>query len=488
MNILAHITPTQKLYLSSILGSILISIWLNINTLINPDGVLYLQASQAFLQGGLDASLAVYDWPFYSILIALLHQITFLSLEHAALLLNTLLCIAIVTAFISLVKVLHGNFQVQVCALIVILVHTGLNDYRAYIIRDFGHWAFMLYALYFLILYAQNRRLRDAIAWGCAIFIAFLFRTEAVFVMILAPLCLLFASEHTFKQRLIDTALGYVFFIPLVILGVLTIDLLSANPWLNAADSIQWVTRIQNEIEQFRPIISHHVRDNELIYFMLGGLLGYFFIRLFILLTLPYTLLLGMALYQRLMPASIARRLLITFILIYTAVVLAFLSYQFFLAGRYIMPIVLLLSLWVPFALSAIYDRWKKRKTWLFPFVVLLLVYMLGDSVISSASTQLYMKDAGIWLGDHALENTTSLTNNQQVSHYSQHAVYVRDNALIKLLDSGDWKKVDYLAIASKNADTSLRERLDLLPMKPIQVFSNENGSRIDIYQINENN
>ncbi len=203
---LLPLSPGQRLYFLAILGSIILSWLLNRNALINPDGVLYIQTAQAFLQGGLDAALAVYKWPFYSILIALIHQITQLSMDNAAILLNTFLCILIVTGFISLVKRLGGNYQVQVCAAIIILLHTGLNDHRAYIIRDFGHWAFMLYAVYFLIVYAQNRQLRYALAFGCSIFIAFLFRTEALFILLFAPLALLLPTQGlSLAQRLVQT-------------------------------------------------------------------------------------------------------------------------------------------------------------------------------------------------------------------------------------------------------------------------------------------
>ncbi|HHA19656.1 MAG TPA: hypothetical protein ENK70_08130, partial [Methylophaga sp.] len=59
--------------------------------IINSDGIMYIELSQAYLDGGLIASAKVYNWPFFSILVALIHQITQLSLETSTYVLNTIL-------------------------------------------------------------------------------------------------------------------------------------------------------------------------------------------------------------------------------------------------------------------------------------------------------------------------------------------------------------------------------------------------------------
>jgi len=71
--------------------SLALSIWLIlINPLINRDAILYLTTAEAYLQEGLIASLTLFDRPFLSILIALLHKFTGLSLLHAGLVLNAM--------------------------------------------------------------------------------------------------------------------------------------------------------------------------------------------------------------------------------------------------------------------------------------------------------------------------------------------------------------------------------------------------------------
>src|SRR5574338_787231 len=44
--------------------------------IINPDGVLYIDTAQAFLDKGLSGALASYPWPFYPILIGLVSHLS----------------------------------------------------------------------------------------------------------------------------------------------------------------------------------------------------------------------------------------------------------------------------------------------------------------------------------------------------------------------------------------------------------------------------
>ena len=478
-------TPTQRLYSLAILASMAFSLWLTSNILVNNDGILYLQTAQAYLQSGFEDARNLYGWPFYSILIALMHQLTHLPLEQAAFLLDNFLCVLIVTGFIALTKKLGGNFQVQVCAAIVILCHIGFNEYREYIIRDFGHWAFLLYALYFLIAYAQKPRLHWALAWGCSIGIACLFRIEALFIMLFAPLVILLPTEGlSFKKRLLRTLGAYMVFIILLITAFISIllnnrlfvELFAANQWVISLNRLHFKPMIFEKLIEFRQIIPSFVKNNELGYMLTGALLSYFFVRLFLLISPFYTLLTGVALYKKSMPSFTGQRILWACILIYTSIILGFLFYRFFLTGRYIMPVALLLSLWAPFGLSAIYDAWKKRKTWLFPASVALLLYMLIDSLYSFGTSQLYIRDAGVWMKTHLSANNIICTNNKQVSYYSQIAIYKEDTVT-------SWQGCNYLAVFSVKDSGSTRLTLQNPALTSIKVFTNEKDNRIEIYK-----
>ncbi len=476
--------PTFTLYIFAILGSIALSLWLNSTALINNDGILYLNVAKSFIEGGLHAATDVYSWPFYSILIALTQQLTHLSLESAALLLNIVLCTLVVTGFITLVKLLGGNFGVQVCAAIIILLFTGLNDYRASIVRDFGHWAFMLYALYFLILYAQKRKLGFAIAWNVCILIAFLFRTEAIFLMIFAPFVLLLPTQSPpFHKRLMHMIDAYTVTLCLIFIVIIAYflnfhvfitEFLSANVWFKTALHFDFTGAIAKKLALFRPILPDYVNDQQLIYFVFGGLVFYFLLRFFFLLSPLYSILAGYAFYKKSIPAGIARQTVMTFIFIYIVVLFGFLALNLFLSERYLMPVALLVGLWAPFGLYAIYKSWEVRKTWIFPVIVAWLVYMLGDNLISIRPSELYLKEAGTWLSLHIPESTKNYSNNRQISYYGKHFRFFNQDYV---------PSFDYLALVSKDTDPKLRAYIAAHHLVLIKTFVNENGDTVEVYE-----
>ncbi len=398
--LIASTATTRFIYIYAIAGSLLLSIWLCSDAVINSDGILYLQVAQLYKEQGWGAAADLYPWPFYSIFIAWTQTITSLSFQNAAYVLNALLCVLIVTSFIHLVSVLGGGLQEKVLAAVIILLHTGLNDYRDYIIRDLGHWAFMLYGLLFLILYAQHRQLRYAIGFGLAMCIAFLFRTEAIFVLMLAPLVLGVRSDpkHSFSLSFRPMLGAYTIVILVLVAAMCAYfiaqvnlkALIFSNPWLSHLQNIDFLSSLNQQFNLLRPDISSNMPDNHVYYFLIGGFAIYFLVRLFMLLSPLYSLLLIYAIKQHVVESTVARTILGTYIVIYSTIVLGFLYYHFFLSGRYIMPIVLLLSLWVPYALGELYNAWRNHKPglagkpWCFPIVVLGLIYMLGDSLISS--------------------------------------------------------------------------------------------------------
>src|SRR3954467_12378830 len=71
-------------------------IHLRFDPLVNPDGIAYLLAAQAWLDSGYAAATSVYPLPIYSVLIAALHSITGLSLLTSAHCLDALLIAALI--------------------------------------------------------------------------------------------------------------------------------------------------------------------------------------------------------------------------------------------------------------------------------------------------------------------------------------------------------------------------------------------------------
>lgn len=167
--------------------STLFSLWAVFRLdLVNNDAIVYLRTAEAYTQGGFNAALQTYGWPFYSIFIAWIQQISSLSYQQSAFLLNSAFFIVICSAFIKLVQLLGANTRVQWWSALLILVYPQLNNYRDFIIRDIGYWAFYLLAIVALASYIQQRKNRHLFLWTLYITMATLFRVEGIFFLIRA--------------------------------------------------------------------------------------------------------------------------------------------------------------------------------------------------------------------------------------------------------------------------------------------------------------
>jgi len=130
--------------------------------LINGDGIVYIDLARTFLNEGLSSAIDIYHWAFYSILIGLVHRITGLGFEDSASLLNMFFMVIVCVVFVRIYEEISGReARIQVAA-ILILALPVLNDYREFVIRGYGFWAFMLLALFYFIRYSRSPGLMNA--------------------------------------------------------------------------------------------------------------------------------------------------------------------------------------------------------------------------------------------------------------------------------------------------------------------------------------
>ncbi len=189
-----------------------------IDPLPNPDAVPYLLAAQAWLDAGYAAAAAMYPLPYYSILVAALHALTGFSLSTSAHWLDATLIAVLVVALQRLGRALGGSVRVEIIVVVFALLLPELNGYRSFVLRDFGYWAFLVIALTCLVRYTQTQNFVRLIAFLLCCLAAALFRVEAIPVLVLMPLALLFGPAKRYRAVAVFyvmvassiVALGYV--------------------------------------------------------------------------------------------------------------------------------------------------------------------------------------------------------------------------------------------------------------------------------------
>ena len=467
--------------------------------LINRDAILYLSTAEAYLQEGLIASLTLFDRPFLSIIIAILHRSTGLSLLHAGLVLNALFYAILCTAFVSVVRLLGGDRRIQIFAAIVILSHPMIAAGRESIMRDPPYWAFSLLAFRALLLYMQQPVLRYRLQWFGFISIATIFRFEGLFFALLAPLAVFFSAD---KSTRLETS-ARLLILPLVtILAVGAAILLYQTVLLPGSqlfpDIGGYVTKLVKFPQDFAKV-SAETGEALLVFTAkddagiasLAGLAAILVVHLGRALMWPYVILLLWGVRQKIIAVIPRRsRRLLNFHLIIALVYLGlFTLTNRFMLERYCHIFTIFIALYLPFILNA--ARTPTAKPLVRYLALLLMVGMVIDVVGNFNYKKMFIRDATEWITAHTDENATLVSNNSYLAYFSERnanwgkpgrpAFQVSELRKRPTL----WHNYDYLAARIKPAEEAdWQAFIDHYSLVELQVFDGGGVGRVSIVEI----
>lgn len=464
------------------------------NPLVGSDGVIYLRAAEAFVDDGLAAALARYNYPAYSILIAGVHLCTPLSLVNAAYLLNTLLFSLLVVAFIRLAEICYQAPRIYLAAALVILLNPELNSLRADVYRDFGAWAFMLLATGYFIQFSQAPRFKFALAWFVASLSAVAFRPEAA---IMFSLCLLHLVYY--PNGFIHGAQCFVRLLVLPAILVCAVALLSI---FVSADAVQhmWLV-VSGKISGGFTEVLQHFRDLVVQYrqhilvprtelasvSLLAGLLTVLLVTLVKAIPLPYLLIYigGLARTAcRMQPQS--RWPFIATVLAVAAPPALFLINQRFLQERYVMPLALLLCVPVSAFVAQWYERSANKSRFL-RIAALLIVLLLIDGLISFGQNKTHISQAIDWFKQNTSANAVVTANDtrgmfqlpRRILWDDSIAFKLNRNANLKPCDRGDYFLYFHKQRAAHDKLWPAGQQRGRL----VASFKNNRATHADIYQ-----
>ncbi|PHS24214.1 MAG: hypothetical protein COA83_08530 [Methylophaga sp.] len=484
-------TYTEKqIRLFSVFFSLFLSFFAFVtDDIINRDGILYINMAQAYLDGGLAATSQYFDWPFFSILIAYLHKMTPFSLESSAYLLNGLLFALLVNVFIMISnKILPNTRQLTIAALL-ILGFGILNEYRDFIIRDAGYWAFCSLMLYRFMIFVEKPTLSNATIWQITAVIAVLFRIEGSVIVLGLPLYLFFIkpSNQALKQYF---QLNYLLITGLVFASIISSNplnigeasgVLSSNSYLFNYES--YLTTLNQNMQVMETQILNQFSENYSGLILISGLLMMLVYELLIEgISLIYLGLYVTSWWQK--PSTQHTpyaRLLFYFIVINIAILTLFVLVRYFISTRYCMMTLLgLLLLMLPRVCAMIESLWLKRNKTLLSVVGLVLFISLADSMTSSRSKS-YIKNTAVWASANLPEDANVLTDDQFIEYYfstpnTSHNV-TRNNITTYL-------NYDYLIVVEKRKDKELKEALTMMNVQPVFNLADSRGNKASVYKV----
>ena len=486
----------------------------------NDDGVLYLYSAELISAGDWSRALQLFNWPFYSFLIAAVHKASGLGLENAAYVLNALLQALTVYAFIAVVAAAGASRSVLLSAAALVLIYPEFNDYRSVIIRGFGYWAFSMVALLWLLKSRGGERKGYVLGWVVSLLLAALFRIEGLVLLGVFPLLLLFDSAIAPRARVVGmlsvySALLLTGAVSLLLVALSGTDVFSLEQWnkpvqmladFYAALSSDLAARAQILKDHFLIRYSHEYAWTIVLLSMLIILVtevvsavGFVYLAFAIYaLTRVNT---GMTAH--------ARSVVLSLVALNLAMLAAFVVMLGFLAGRYPVGLVLLVMILSAFGVLPMYEQlrgWAQkwgRARWVSAAFALIAVFFLVDGAVTTSSGKAHVAEAAEWLRDEVGPSERVFGTNYpllfragkiEFETYAALRAASREGGNLRLkkeepfasrLASSSWTEYDYIAapISRKNPDE--QHTIDaILGSGPVKEFQSRKGDRVLIYRV----
>lgn len=396
--------------------------------LINSDGVLYMNMVRAFLEGGLTETAQLFNWPFFSILISGIHMLTGLSLETSGELLNVLLFVLFTDSLVLICSKMLPNSRHVFIAALFILGFTLFNDYRAYLFRDMGYWAFTGVSIYLLMSFLEKPSWFYALTWQLSMIFAILFRIEGAVLLLALPFFAFRVSSN------VKDAVGKILQLWSVIIIFSIIALLIALNQTGFIAAFGKITEIlgyidiQSLYENFRirsdlinsQVMSHFDKESGglvlasgLIVMMLHTLIGAIGIPYGIYYIYSY-----FSAHSKPQSFGVFKQLIAYFILINFCILMVFVFKQYFLSTRYgVMLVTGMLLLMLPRMCSLVDDALKNKRKAVLAFTFLVLIAGPIDSFTVSLSKG-YIKNAAIWASENLPEDSKTITSDLIINYY----------------------------------------------------------------------
>ena len=189
---------------------------------INRDGLLYLKQAYLMVEGSWKEGLALYPWPFFSILIAIVHKITNLHLQVVAHGVDLVLFGIAAWFYLKTLNFIYNQKHIIFYGGIILLSFIPImDDYVGMVLRDHGLWAGCMMGTYFYFVYLKENTFKNNLLWQLSFVFAGLFRPEALVFLVLIPILhvFLFSKQQSIWlniQKLMQhylVVLGYTLYL-----------------------------------------------------------------------------------------------------------------------------------------------------------------------------------------------------------------------------------------------------------------------------------
>lgn len=486
------------LYIAIATLSFLISIYAFIaNDVINKDGTLYIYTAEAFLEGGFSNAMTVFSWPFFSMLIAWFHAITGASFEISAYSVNAILLILLsVTCLRIYEEISNPNIPLWIPALLILALPI-VNDYRIYVIRGHGFWAFTLLALLFFIRYSKQPSFRTALLWQCFAIIATLFRIEGVVFLALAPFYFLLQDKSIKAFTRHFVRLNSVL-IPIAITALIALisyiasssnisnDLTLRLSYMLPSSMISALTNKASQLVEIMPRLS----STESTLFVISGLIALICYKIVKNINLIYLAIWFIGRRRQWIHLTQESNIVLFFAFISVLPLIALAGNQFFMSSRYTVLPVILFSLIAYQYVDILFHRLVDNKKYVAvsSLAILITIFFL-DAIIHTGANKQNMIAASRWVLQNIDPHSKIACNEGRLFFYSNktctHEVKLARKGIAAYERILNRDAYDYLLIWIDHKHKKIRNYLQTNKrLIQVKAFRNKKHDEVIIYKI----
>ena len=432
-----HFSNKQLVYVYVIL-SVILSWRLNYvqHGWVNNDFVLYHESARLFLAGEWKQAFDIFQWPFYSILIAFLTKSLGTDLHLSAQILSVLFFGLVTYSILTIIRISNGQKLTISCGALILFSSTYLvGDVLPMLLRDAGAWAFFLLAIVFFIRFYRTNLWLDSILWQLSAIFATLFRIEYITYLVLIPFFLLFNSKLSLYQKnskfIKANLIGIVLFLCLIVLlsvsSSLSIDdfgRLKEVPMLFSDKYLTTVEVFRSKSEIMDSQVLNGDWSSYSTFGLLLSFLGMAALTSFSTLGWLNTILLFFTKVKKMQISPDTRQILFFSVLLSSLNIVVILFSVFLLAGRYTAPLAFVLMVLTSFSLAYLITKSDESDSYVLRGLVFLIVIFLMVGVLRNIWPKSeginFQQNAAAWLKSNNIQNNQVFFDNSRTRYYAK--------------------------------------------------------------------
>jgi hypothetical protein len=471
-----RLTPVRATFFASLTLSLIA--WFG--STVNRDGMLYVKAAHAFLDGGFAAAREVFNWPFLPVAMGIVSRISGLSPETSGYLLNALFMAGACALMVACIE--RRQRELAWAACLTVLALPGLNEYRNELLREYGCWFFVMLSFWLAQRWSERPHWLGALAVQAILGIAALFRPEAaaLFAALVAWQWFEAPREERWRRLMMLGTLPLVGAAALVAMYLGGRFEEGSRLWLelNRISTKHFDTKAQ----ALAAALIEYARDQAraILFFGSLALVPLKLIQKFGLLLLPFVLFL---VNRELRAASKPYGLFAFGIVAHLLVLGVFVLDLQFLAGRYVGLILLFSTPFTAAGLLALIHRFPRWRL----IVIVLAIALMAGNVVSTGLGKTHFVEAGRWLSEHNINREKSYIDSGRAAYYAGWhgaAIAVRNDrhSIEQAIATGNYE-IFVLEVSRK--DPPVDDWLQQIGLRVIQRFELPNRDAVLVAEPN---